>query len=174
MKEGAEQANYVANRTSYLLLTPCKQCLLVPHLHLGWYISSLIDQDDLQNFDFSRIFEPRTWSTRLAGCQKCRRECSHFHFEALRSYVQFVQASQIVLLRLSDTSTGLHPPSNTKLDKHIVKPCICLSLLTKTETKIEPSKTKLKRHIMKRDKTQNLSTTENWNTNKEKKNKQER
>ena len=98
----------------------------------------------------------------------------HFHFEALRSYVQVVQASQIVLLRLSDTSTGLHPPSNTKLDKHIVKPCICLSLLTKTETKIEPSNTKLKRHIMKRDKTQNLSTTENWNTNKEKKNKQER
>ena len=98
----------------------------------------------------------------------------HFHFEALRSYVQVVQASQIVLLRLSDTSTGLHPPSNTKLDKHIVKPCICLSLLTKTETKIEPSNTKLKRHIMKRDKTQNLSTTENWNKNKEKKNKQER
>ena len=60
----------------------------------------------------------------------------HFHFEALRSYVQVVQASQIVLLRLSDTSTGLHPPSNTKLDKHIVKPCICLSLLTKTETKL--------------------------------------
>ena len=98
----------------------------------------------------------------------------HFHFEALLTYVQVVQASQIVLLRLSDTSTGLHPPSNTKLDKHIVKPCICLSLLTKTETKIEPSITKLKRHIMKRDKTQNLSTTENWNTNKEKKNKQER
>ena len=98
----------------------------------------------------------------------------HFHFEALRSYVQVVQASQIVLLRLSDTSTGLHPPSNTKLDKHILKPCNCLSLLTKTETKIEPSNTKLKRHIMKRDKTQTLSTTENWNKNKEKKNKQER
>ena len=98
----------------------------------------------------------------------------HFHFEALRSYVQVVQASQIVLLRLSDTSTGLHPPSNTKLDKHILKPCNCLSLLTKTETKIEPSNTKLKRHIMKRDKTQNLKTTENWNKNKEKKNKQER
>ena len=99
----------------------------------------------------------------------------HFHFEALiRSYVQVVQASQIVLLRLSDTSTGLHPPSNTKLDKHIVKPCNCLSLLTKTETKIEPSITKLKRHIMKRDKTQNFSSTENWNKNKEKKNKQER
>ena len=99
-----------------------------------------------------------------------------FFFESLPyfTYVQVVQASKIVLLRLSDTSTGLHPPSNTKLDKHIVKPCICLSLLTNTETKIEPSKTKLKRHIMKRDKTQNLSTTENWNTNKEKKNKQER
>ena len=118
----------------------------------------------------SHARDPPDWLV----AKSAEESVGHFHFEALRSYVQVVQASQIVLLRLSDTSTGLHPPSNAKLDKHIVKPCICLSLLTKTETKIEPSNTKLKRHIMKRDKTQNLSTTENWNKNKEKKNKQER
>ena len=118
----------------------------------------------------SHARDPPDWLV----AKSAEESVGHFHFEALLTYVQVVQASQIVLLRLSDTSTGLHPPSNTKLDKHIVKPCICLSLLTKTETKIEPSITKLKRHIMKRDKTQNLSTTENWNTNKEKKNKQER
>ena len=118
----------------------------------------------------SHARDPPDWLV----AKSAEESVGHFHFEALRSYVQVVQASQIVFLRLSDTSTGLHPPSKTKLDKHIVKPCICLSLLTKTETKIEPSITKLKRHIMKRDKTQNLSTTENWNTNKEKKNKQER
>ena len=105
---------------------------------------------------------------------KVQKRVFTFSLRGLTFVRKVVQASQIVLLRLSDTSTGLHPPSNTKLDKHIVKPCNCLSLLTKTETKIEPSKTKLKRHIMKRDKTQNLSTTENWNKNKEKKNKQER
>ena len=118
----------------------------------------------------SHARDPPDWLV----AKSAEESVGHFHFEALLTYVQVVQASQIVLLRLSDTSTGLHPPSNTKLDKHIVKPCNCLSLLTKTETKIEPSNTKLKRHIMKRDKTQNLSTTENWNTNKEKKNKQER
>ena len=118
----------------------------------------------------SHARDPPDWLV----AKSAEESVGHFHFEALRSYVQVVQASQIVLLRLSDTSTGLHPPSNTKLDKHILKPCNCLSLLTKTETKIEPSITKLKRHIMKRDKTQNLSTTENWNKNKEKKNKQER
>ena len=118
----------------------------------------------------SHARDPPDWLV----AKSAEESVGHFHFEALRSYVQVVQASKIVLLRLSDTSTGLHPPSNTKLDKHIVKPCICLSLLTKTETKNEPSKTKLKRHIMKRDKTQTLSTTENWNKNKEKKNKQER
>ena len=118
----------------------------------------------------SHARDPPDWLV----AKSAEESVGHFHFEALRTYVQVVQASQIVLLRLSDTSTGLHPPSNTKLEKHIVKPCNCLSLLTKTETKIEPSKTKLKRHSMKRDKTQNLSTTENWNKNKEKKNKQER
>ena len=118
----------------------------------------------------SHARDPPDWLV----AKSAEESVGHFHFEALLTYVQVVQASQIVLLRLSDTSTGLHPPSNIKLDKHIVKPCICLSLLTKTETKIEPSKTKLKRRVMKRDKTQNLSTTENWNKNKEKKNKQER
>ena len=84
--EGGGRVSKLCRQPYWLPLTytlQAMQCLLVPHLHLGWYISPLIDQDDLQNFDFSRIFEPRTWSARLAGCQKCRRECWAFSLRGL-------------------------------------------------------------------------------------------